>query len=61
MNNKIYDNDNSDVIYLRLCNVKILLMVDAGINVEDDLLNKCMLFNIDVLKVSHHGSHKSQV
>ena len=34
-------------------------MGDAGINVEEDLMNKYNLENITVLKVGHHGSNTS--
>ena len=67
-NNKLYflnsgdygnENDNSSVIYTELNNYKILFMGDAGIEVEEDLLKKYNLKNIDVLKVGHHGSRTS--
>ena len=61
LNNKIYDNenDNSSVIYTKLNNYKFLFMGDAGINVEEDLIEKYNIQNIDVLKVGHHGSKTS--
>ena len=61
MNNKDYgnENDNSSVIYTELNNYKILFMGDAGIEVEEDLLEKYNLQDIDVLKVGHHGSKTS--
>ena len=34
-------------------------MGDAGINKEQDILNKYSLENIDFLKVGHHGSNTS--
>lgn len=34
-------------------------MGDAGINVEEDLMNKYNLENITVLNVGHHGSKTS--
>ena len=34
-------------------------MGDAGIEVEEDLIEKYNLQNIDVLKVGHHGSKTS--
>ena len=57
----IYDNenDNSSVIYTELNNYKFLFMGDAGIEVEEDLIEKYNLRNIDVLKVGHHGSKTS--
>ena len=61
MNNKTYDNenDNSSVIYTELNNYKLLLMGDAGVEVEEDLIEKYNLQDIDILKVGHHGSKTS--
>lgn len=61
LNYKMYDNenDNSNVIYVKLDNIKLLLMGDAGINVESDLLDKYKLDDISILKVGHHGSKTS--
>ncbi len=61
LNNTNYDNenDNSVVIYTKLNNYKFLFMGDAGIKVENNLLEKYNLDNIDVLKVGHHGSNTS--
>ena len=61
LNNKNYDNenDNSSVIYTKLNNYKFLFMGDAGVEVEEDLIEKYNLNNIDVLKVGHHGSKTS--
>ncbi len=61
LNNKDYnnENDNSSVIYTELNNHKFLFMGDAGINVEEDLIEKYNLKDIDVLKVGHHGSKTS--
>ena len=61
LNNKLYDNenDNSNVVYTVLNNIKLLLMGDAGIEVEDNILNKYNLNDIDILKVGHHGSKTS--
>ena len=61
LNNKIYDNenDNSSVIYTELNNHKFLFMGDAGVEVEEDLIEKYNLQDIDVLKVGHHGSKTS--
>lgn len=67
-NNKLYflnnsdygnENDNSSVIYTELNNYKFLFMGDAGVEVEEDLIKKYNLQNIDVLKVGHHGSRTS--
>ena len=61
LNNKDYgnENDNSSVIYTELNNYKFLFMGDAGIEVEEELLEKYNLQDIDVLKVGHHGSKTS--
>ena len=61
LNNKNYDNenDNSSVIYTKLNNYKFLFMGDAGVEVEEDLIEKYNLQNVDVLKVGHHGSKTS--
>lgn len=61
LNNKDYDNenDNSSVIYTELNNYKFLFMGDAGIEVEQDLIEKYNLQDIAVLKVGHHGSKTS--
>ena len=61
LNNGNYDNenDNSSVIYAELNNHKFLFMGDAGTYVEEDLLKKYNLQDIDVLKVGHHGSKTS--
>ena len=61
LNNGNYDNenDNSSIIYTKLNNYKFLFMGDAGVEVEEDLIRKYNLQNIDVLKVGHHGSKTS--
>ena len=61
LNNKDYgnENDNSSVIYTELNNHKFLFMGDAGVEVEEDLIEKYNLHDIDVLKVGHHGSKTS--
>ena len=61
MNNKDYgnENDNSSVIYTELNNYKFLFMGDAGVEVEEDLIEKYNLSDIDVLKVGHRGSKTS--
>ena len=47
------------MVYTVLNNIKLLLMGDAGIEVEDNILNKYNLNDIDILKVGHHGSKTS--
>ena len=61
LNDNFYDNenDNSLVLYLNLNGIKLLLMGDAGVEVEKDLLEKYNLKNIDILKIGHHGSKTS--
>ena len=61
LNNKDYgnENDNSVVIYTEIMNNKFLLMGDASKKVEQDLIEKYNLFDIDLLKVGHHGSKTS--
>ena len=61
LNNKDYgnENDNSSVIYTELNNHKFLFMGDASVEVEEDLIEKYNLQDIDVLKVGHHGSKTS--
>ena len=63
-NNKLYflqtkeydnENDNSSVIYTELNDYKFLFMGDAGVEVEEDLIEKYNLQDIDVFKVGHHG------
>lgn len=61
LNNKDYgnENDNSSVIYTKINNHKFLFMGDASVEVEEDLIEKYNLQDIDVLKVGHHGSKTS--
>jgi competence protein ComEC len=61
LNNKIYkdENNSSNVIYFKLYNYKFLLMGDAGIQREKDIIKKYKLTNIDFLKIGHHGSNTS--
>ena len=61
LNDNLYDNenDNSNVIYMEFNSFKMLFMGDAGVDVEEDILKKYKLKNIDVLKVGHHGSKSS--
>ena len=60
LNTKLYDNenDNSSLIYTKINNINILLTGDAGVDVEEELMNKYNL-SIDILKVGHHGSKTS--
>ena len=55
---KKYDNNNdmSLVIHITHKNNTFLLMGDAGIRVENDLLNSNANINADLIKIGHHGS-----
>lgn len=53
------ENDNSSVIYTELNNYNFLFMGDAGVEVEEYLIEKYNLQDIDILKVGHHGSKTS--
>lgn len=61
LNTGIYDNENDDsnVIYFKLNNYKLLFMGDAGEKREIDIIRKYNIENIDFLKVGHHGSNTS--
>lgn len=61
LNNKLYnnENDNSNIIYTEINGIRILLMGDAGVAAEKDILSKYNLSDIDILKVGHHGSKTS--
>ena len=61
LNTKEYDNenDNSIVTYININNYKFLFMGDAGVDKEQDILNKYNLKNINFLKIGHHGSNTS--
>lgn len=61
LNTKEYEdeNNNSNVIYIKLNGYKFMFMGDAGIEKENDILNKYNIRDIDVLKVGHHGSRTS--
>ncbi len=61
LNNKIYDNENSNsiVTYINIKNNNILLMADADKKVEKNIINEYNLPKMDILKVGHHGSNTS--
>lgn len=63
LNQTIYkneaENENSNIIYFNFNQYKFLLMGDADVNNEEDILNKYKLKNITFLKVGHHGSKTS--
>lgn len=58
---KEYDNENenSNVIYTELNGYKFMFMGDAGVEKEEDILEKYNVSKIDVLKIGHHGSKTS--
>ena len=67
-NNKLYflnniefadENNNSIVLYVVVDGIKMLFMADAGISVEQNIMKKYNLYDIDILKVGHHGSKTS--
>lgn len=61
INSVLYDNenDNSLVLLVVINNLKFLLMGDASIKVEKNLITNYDLSDVDVLKVGHHGSKSS--
>lgn len=61
LNNCDYNDENSlsMVLLLIIENYKILLMGDAPKKVEEEIIDKYDLDNIDILKVGHHGSNTS--
>ena len=63
LNTREYDNenDNSSVVYFNYEGYKFLFMGDAGIEKEQDILNKYNIGDIKVLKVGHHGSKTSSI
>ena len=50
------DNDNSLIYLLNVNNLNFLFTGDISSNVEKVLVHKYPSLDIDVLKVSHHGS-----
>ena len=53
------ENDNSLLTYMKMYNTSILSLGDASSKVEDNLISKYKLSNIDIFKLSHHGSKTS--
>ena len=53
------NNDCSLIMKVDLPNMSLLFMGDASFQVEIDLKKKYKHLDIDVLKVSHHGSQTS--
>lgn len=52
-------NDQSQVIYAKIQNLKYLFTGDISSHVEQDLIERYPHLKVDVLKVSHHGSHSA--
>lgn len=52
-------NEDSLVLYARICNTTILFTGDIGTDTEEQLLRSSCLYDTDVLKVAHHGSRFS--
>ena len=61
LNNKDYgnENDNSNVIYTELDGYNFMFLGDASSTTEKEILIKYNLYDVDVLKVGHHGSKTS--
>ena len=61
LNDRVEDDENNSslVLYTILNNNNFLLMGDAPKEIEQNILTKYQLPNIDVLKVGHHGSKTS--
>ncbi|MFA5762019.1 MAG: ComEC/Rec2 family competence protein [Bacilli bacterium] len=59
MSNSSDDNDKSLVLNFSLLNKKWLLMGDASIKIEDEIIKDYPNLDIDYLKVGHHGSKTS--
>lgn len=52
-------NDQSAVIYTEMLGQKILLMGDASVSVEEEIISENPSLDVDVLKLGHHGSKTS--
>lgn len=53
------ENDQSLVMYVSLPYQKILFTGDASVHVEKDLYAQLAKYDVDILKVSHHGSQSA--
>lgn len=55
------ENDKSQVLTFHVANKNVMMMGDASINIENKIMEKYSKedFNIDLLKVGHHGSKTS--
>lgn len=52
-------NDSSQVLYFMINGVRFLMTGDISSRIEKELIKKYDNLNIDILKVSHHGSNTS--
>lgn len=52
-------NDNSLIMYVCLPSLNILFTGDASLEVEEDLQDIYRVLDVDLLKVSHHGSQSA--
>ena len=61
LNNKIHDNDNDNTLVLdfKMWDKRFLIMGDASIKVEKEILSYYKNIDCDYLKVGHHGSNTS--
>lgn len=53
------ENGNSLLVLLKIYNTKIISFGDAPKEVEEDIIKKYNLKDIDIAKISHHGSNTS--
>jgi competence protein ComEC len=53
------ENEDSLVTYMKIKNYNILLMGDAGEEVENKLIHEYKLPKMDIIKIGHHGSKYS--
>ncbi len=61
LNYKEYNDENADSVltYMKIYNTQVLSFGDATREVENDIVKKYELSNVDILKLSHHGSKTS--
>ena len=52
-------NENSIITYFDFYGLRVLLMGDAGVEAEAELMKKYPKLEVDVLKLGHHGSKTS--
>jgi competence protein ComEC len=53
------DNDKSIVLHGNICSLDFLFTGDISFEIENEIIKDYEYFDIDVLKVSHHGSKYS--